>query len=393
MSYRQKPNGTWVVEIYDPATKEKTHVKARDYGMQVPRTERQAKALERAALNARDARAAGVRNETCGSFAGRWADDYRRGRGEGTLSRHRESVRRFGEYGDFRDRPMRSVARDEARAWGQNHPWQVPALRAMFNDALHDKIVDENPFAKLGLDQGGGREDITVLTPDEIDLLSETAVEVHGDAFGREFAAMILWAAFTCVRTGESFASRYSLLDGDVYYLRAQFHSKLRRETAPKHNSAGAIYVPEPAQRAVLDKPRRLGHDLMFRTKRGQQFRQESLHRAWVPVRAAFMAKLPRGHHLHERLALDPEDRMDFYELRHFGASYMLNDLGLEPWVVAEQLRHSDGGTLVVKLYGHPSREEAISRIRKAYTSSVTKLRGTKPARTAMVRGNFGGTR
>src|SRR5262245_48661102 len=58
MSYRQKPNGTWVVEIYDPATKEKTHVKARDYGMQVPRTERQAKALERAALNARDARAA-----------------------------------------------------------------------------------------------------------------------------------------------------------------------------------------------------------------------------------------------------------------------------------------------------------------------------------------------
>jgi hypothetical protein len=166
-------------------------------------------------------------------------------------------------------------------------------LRARFNDALHDTLVDENAFAKLGLDQGGGRHDITVLTQDEIDLRAETAVEVRGEAFGREFAAMILWGAFTCVRTGENFASLYSLLDGDVYYLRVQFHSKLRRETVPKHNSAGAIYVPELAQRAVLDKPRRLGDDLMFRTKRGQQFRQESLHRAWVPVRAAFMAKLP----------------------------------------------------------------------------------------------------
>jgi integrase len=393
MSYRQKANGTWVVEMYDPATKQKTHVKARDYGMQVPRTERQAKALERAALNARDARRAGVRDETCGSFAGRWGDDYRRGRGEATLGRLRQSVRAFGAYEDFRGRPMRSVARDEARAWSQKHPWQVPALRAMFNDALHDKIVDENPFAKLGLDQGGGREDITVLTRGEIDALAETAVEVHGEAFGREFAAMILWGAFTCVRTGENFASRYSLLDGDVYYLRAQFHSKLRRETAPKHNSAGAIYVPEPAQRAVLDKPRRLGDDLMFRTKRGQQFRQESLHRAWVPVRAAFMAKLPPGHHLHERLALDPEDRMDFYELRHFGASYMLNELGLEPWVVAEQFRHSDGGTLVVKLYGHPSRDEAISRIRRAYKSSVASLRGTSQSESSDVRGNLGGMR
>jgi len=102
------------------------------------------------------------------------------------------------------------------------------------------------------------------------------------------------------------------------------------------------------------------------------------------------MAKLPPGHHLHQRLALDPEDRMDFYELRRFGASYMLNELGLEPWVVAEQLRHSDGGTLVVKLYGHPSRDEAISRIRRAYTSSVAELRGTGQPESSDVRGISG---
>jgi hypothetical protein len=66
--------------------------------MQVPRTERQAKALQRAALNARDARRAGGRDEICGSFAGRWADDYVRGRGDATLNRHRQSVKAFGEH-------------------------------------------------------------------------------------------------------------------------------------------------------------------------------------------------------------------------------------------------------------------------------------------------------
>jgi integrase len=155
----------------------------------------------------------------------------------------------------------------------------------------------------------------------------------------------------------------------------------LGRETAPKHNSTGTIFVPEPAQRAVLAKPRVLGDDLIFRTKRGSQFRQESLWRAWDPVRRAFAAALPATHHLRERIAVDPDNQLDFYELRHFGASYMLNELELEPWVIAEQLRHGDGGRLVLELYGHPDRNKAIERIRRAYTgATVTPIKGTDEA-------------
>jgi integrase len=88
-------------------------------------------------------------------------------------------------------------------------------------------------------------------------------------------------------------------------------------------------------------------------------------------VRNAFVSHLPETHHLRRRLCDDPDDRFDFYELRHFGASYMLNVLGLEPWVIAQQLRHSDGGSLVVELYGHPERAEAIKRIRRAYGENV----------------------
>jgi integrase len=220
-----------------------------------------------------------------------------------------------------------------------------------------------------------------------VDELADIALRIHGELFGPEVRAMVLWGAYTCMRPGETFAARYSLLHGDEYDLVSQFNSKLRRETEPKYTSTGLIYVPEPAQHAVLEKPRRLAADLIFHTKRGQQFRQESWSRTWEKVRDAFVMNLPAAHHLRRRLADDPTDRFDFYELRHFGASYMLNLLELEPWVIAEQLRHSDGGALVVKLYGHPDRKTAIERIRRAYGNNVRELRGTPRRRSASGRG------
>lgn len=86
------------------------------------------------------------------------------------------------------------------------------------------------------------------------------------------------------------------------------------------------------------------------------------------------MATLPASHHLRTRVALNPDDKLDFYELRHFGASYMLNVLELPPWVIAKQLRHKDGGALVVKLYGHPSESAAIDRMRRAFGGQVVSI-------------------
>jgi integrase len=244
----------------------------------------------------------------------------------------------------------------------------------MFSDAKDDGLVDENMFARLGHKKNTGREDITVLTRKEVEQLARIAERVHGGDFGLEFGAMIEWAAYTMMRPGEICAARHSLLDGDTYHLRRQFNSTVRRETAPKHNSTGTIYVPEPALEAIRRKPRRIDDDLIFRTVRGNQFRQESIHRAWAPVRAAFTETLPTTHHLRLRLDEDPKDQLDFYELRHFGASYMLNDLEIEPWVIAEQLRHTDGGVLIVQLYGHPSRMKAIEIMRRAHGGNIARI-------------------
>jgi integrase len=371
-----------VVEPYDPKVKRKRQLRNQEIeelGFAKPTNERQATKIERAAIAAWEQRRPNLGDETCDSFAERWAVDFPKRRGESTRKHNHERVQHFGRK--FAGRTLRSLTRDEARDYATEHFSQLPALRAMFNDAYDAKLVDDNHFAKLGLEQSKGREDITVLTREEVDQLAQIAVETHGPWWGPEFASLIVWSAYTCMRPGESFAARYALLEGDVYHIRNQFNSTLGRESVPKHDSVGAIYVPEEAQRAVLSKPRRLADDLIFHGKHGQQLRQESLSRAWAPVRAAFMKAISQGHHLHQRLALDPKDTLDFYELRHAGASYMLNDLEIEPWVIAKQLRHKDDGALVIKNYGHPTRTEAIKRIRRAYGANVKPIQAVREHR------------
>ncbi len=88
----------------------------------------------------------------------------------------------------------------------------------------------------------------------------------------------------------------------------------------------------------------------MFRTKYGKQCGQTSLHEYWNVVRAAF-----------------GRPDIKFQSLRHFCGTYQTNELLIKPWMTAKQLRHQDGGRLVVELYGHPDRDVAISEIRKAY--------------------------
>jgi hypothetical protein len=70
----------------------------------------------------------------------------------------------------------------------------------------------------------------------------------------------------------------------------------------------------------------------------------------------------------------------------------MLNVLEIEPRVIAEQLRHSDGGALVLELYGHPDRKEAIRRIRRAFSGdNVRRLRGISGRGSDEARGTLGG--
>ncbi|MGN6188206.1 MAG: hypothetical protein ACTHOE_04860 [Conexibacter sp.] len=392
MSIRRNSRGKLIVEVYDPAVRQKVYIKPGDHGMQAPTTMRQAKELERLAKNALEARTrrGPFNEETLESFflepwsqngltgRGRWTRDFAAGRGESTLVHYQERVRRFAER--YRDRTLRSITRAEAHEQAIAHEATVSPLRAAWNDAASDRLVDENVFACLGLERRKGRVDITVLTLEEVHRLAEIAIELHGNnTFGQEVCAAIIWAAYTMCRPGETYAARRSLLHGDVYHLRSQMNSTLGRETTPKHDSLGVIYVPEIARETVQRLPQTLhgDDDLFFHTKSGKQFRKSSWWLAWDPIRNLFTRELPATHHLHQRLTIDPDDKLDFHELRHMGASHALNNLSIPPWVIAKQLRHADDGTLVIKLYGHPTPNTITEQMRRGWGGTQPRAGGS----------------
>ena len=345
MSIRKRKD-SFIVEVYDPETQLKTYVSAKQLGMPVPKTMREAKALEREALARLDQVRPGA--ETVDHFAARWMEDFPEGRSEQTIKHNNERIKKIAK--DFHGRPMNSIGRQEGEAWALQNRSRVREVRAMWNDAIRAGVVTDNPFKGIGYARTG-RRDITVLTEAEVEQLCQYSIKVHGPGFGQEFAALIKWAAYTGMRPGEVMAAKWDNLVGDTYNVTQQFNTKLGRMTTPKYASNGMILVPEPALRS-LGHLKRYNDGLMFHTRRGSAFSAVTLRDAWIQVRAAF-----------------GRPDLDLYELRHFCASYMLNQLGIEPWIIAQQLRHSDDGKLVVMLYGHPDRNRAIGRMRDAFST------------------------
>ncbi len=240
---------------------------------------------------------------------------------------------------------MDSITVDEARTWAHEHKTQLPALRAMFNDARRSGIVIVNPFAGLGIERGRGRRDLPSewLTLPDVEGIAAAALAVHGD-YGPTMAAIILFAAHTGLRPGELFALEHADLGGDTITVRHAADSRTRTVGAPKNGRARTIVYPQAAREAVKHVAR-LHPELVFATPQGRPFWASSFHYVWHPVRCA--AGRPR---------------MAFHEFRHFCATRLL-ELGLPPADVAVQLGHTDGGALVMSTYGHPSERAARARI------------------------------
>jgi integrase len=116
------------------------------------------------------------------------------------------------------------------------------------------------------------------------------------------------------------------------------------------------------AQAALLDVPAHPS-GLLFTSPADRMWTQPLHHRYWSRLR--LIANRPG---------------FDFYELRHAAAT-MLIERGVTPWDVAQQLGHTDGGELVMQLYGHPSEAGARARILAAWDDEVQPLRAAEARR------------
>jgi hypothetical protein len=108
--------------------------------------------------------------------------------------------------------------------------------------------------------------------------------------------------------------------------------------TPRKHGSVGTIAMVEPLRDRLLALPRE--SEWVFTTRRGHRF---------VPS--------TRSHHWNRVRCFIGLGATSLYEATsHYFAWYLLSVAELPDHVVAAQLRHTDGGTLVRELYGPRTR-------------------------------------
>jgi len=329
------------VSVYDSALKRKRWVGTFS-------TLGEARDAERAASRRR-----GVGRLTCRAFSELWLTNYARAAGA-TRRTYRYGVAAFvREFGHVR---LSEFDRLTARSWALRAPQSnVRIVRAMFGDAIDDGLhPGPNPFANLRLEQSRGRKDLIALTEVELVELGQKALDVHGE-FGPTFQAMIVFAAYVGLRPGELYALERSDVGRDEVTIRQNLDGTGTIK-APKNGRERIVILPPPARAALAEVPVRLDVPWLFVTPRGRRFGKSRLTYYWNPVRAAF-----------------GRPGMDFYELRHFCATHLL-ELGVSHADVAIQLGHTDGGALVMSTYGHPSEDAARERLKRAYEANVTRL-------------------
>jgi integrase len=263
---------------------------------------------------------------------------------------NRERTSKFvAAYGHL---PIRAVDDSVVHAWlkGGRNNGTVPALRAMFNDATSapaGRLVDDNPFANLGLRGSRGRRDTQPPTQVEIARFVALADELTPPSF----AAFLHTAVYEGMRPGELDALRWTKIDfqAGTILVDRQWNAKECRFTLPKHHVVRTIALTDPARERLLTLPRE--SEFVFTTLRGSHYRPSSRSWHWNRVRCA------AGH-----------GNVDLYtSTRHYFGWYAWNVLELDARDIALQFGHQDGGELVRKLYGHPDAARARARIREAF--------------------------
>lgn len=355
MSITKLPSGRLRVQVYSQASKKNENVAA-ILGLPAGTTWPGTRQGERDAKRAReDARVklqarAGAR-VTLRAFWERWTSDplFERPKESTNLhnmERTRAFVDRFGAL------PMDGEWDAVVAEWlaGGQRNGQVPALRAMFNDARSGKagrLVQVNPFAGLGLARAKGNVGKRPPTEEEFWRLIRLARELTPPSF----AAYLEFACMEGFRPGELDALAWAAVDMDAgeVHVREQWNAKVGKFTLPKYGPyTGAL--TDPGRAVLLAMPRGESR-FVFETLRGHHYTPSSRTHHWNRVRAA--AGLG--------------DVSLYLATRHYFGWYALNVLRLDAPVIAHQLGHKDGGVLVERLYGHREEERSLAAVREAF--------------------------
>lgn len=277
-------------------------------------------------------------NETCASFADRWLEEWPRPEAS-TNKLYAAAAKRFAAH--FGSERLDEVTRVDARSWALKVPRRVSGvIGTMYEDARNVGLVETNPFAGLRLP--GSERKPTIQPPSlaEYRRLLAGCEELGG--YGPEFRSMIAFSAWTGIRQGEMFGLQWQDVgEEEIQVVRSR---KLDGSLGtPKNGQADSMPFLPPAR--VLDQVQRWANDpFVFHSPQGRPLLKGTFAWSWNKVRASAGVKCR------------------WHDLRHFCATQLL-EMGYSHFDVSVQLRHTDGGRLVMERYGHPSRDAARARL------------------------------
>lgn len=303
------------------------------------KSKRQAEEAERRHKDYLQARCS---EETCASFADRWLEEWPRPE-KATRRLYATAIRQFAEQ--FGPTKLGDVERLSARAWALTVPRYVSKIvRTMYADAMNVGLVERNPFENLRLPTAQRKAQITAPSLEQIAGLCKATTVLGG--YGPEFKALVQFAAWSGLRTGELQALQWDDLSEKL--IRVQRARKRDGSHGlPKNGKARLVPFLPPAR--VLDDVPRRPDAYVFHSPRGKELDQGSMFYAWREVRATAGLRTIR-----------------FHDLRHFTATQLL-EMGLSHFDVSVMLGHNDGGRLVMERYGHPSEDAARERLLAAF--------------------------
>lgn len=347
MSVQKLPSGRWRAQVFHNGKNVSVSKVLGGPGTFKTKTE-----AKQARARAREVLVDGGGVVTLRSFWERWTTDPLFARPKQSTNVHnRERTKAFVEkHGSL---PIDQVNDDIVAEWlsGGRRNGQIPALRAMFNDAAGaraGRLVRVNPFAGLGVSRGPGRKFQQPPTEPHVWEMIDAARRLTSPFF----AAWLQVAAFTGMRPSELDALRWDAVDlaRSRIEVREQY-SPHEGFVLPKNGKRRQAPLTEPARNALLALPREA--DFCFVNLRGSHFTASARAYHWKAVRAA----VGWGGSL-------------YLATRHFAGWYMVNVLDMPSEDVAIALGHEDGGQLVRTLYGHRDRELALDRVVSAYRTT-----------------------
>lgn len=298
----------------------------------------------------------------------RWTSQPAYARPKASTNRHnRDSTKQFLDWLEQgrKNLPMSAVKKTLVAEWRESgaHDGTIPALRAMWNDAIHKAgIVEHNPWARLGLKQTKGNRDVDPPSQEMVWKLIHKARELTPPGF----AGWLQVAAFTGMRPGELDALKWDRIDWDAGEIRVleQFSAVSRTFTLPKNGHTRQAVLTVQAREALEGLPRE--SEFCF---------TNSQRKHWTTTSRLYWWQMVRNEVGYEGSL--------YLATRHFAGHYMYEVLGFPAEDVAIALGHEDGGYLVRSLYGHRDKRRALREIREAYegrSNVVTLVRKAESA-------------